>query len=88
MMGIPQHFSAELSLQHQVLFVLSLLKEASVDDITAELIELRGVATEGAVLNLTIEAEDQLEKMHNDGIVKQITEPDKITHFILKPNKL
>ncbi len=49
---------------------------------TAELIELRGVATEGAVLNLTIEVEDQLVKMHNEGLIKQIMEPDKKKFFI------
>lgn len=88
MMEIPQHFSPELSLQQQVLFVLSLFKKASVDDITAELIELRGVAAEGGVLNLTIEVEDQLVKMHNEGLIKQIMEPDKKKHFLLKQNTL
>ncbi len=51
------------------------------------MIELRGVATEGAVLNLTIEVEDQLVKMHNEGLIKQIMEPDK-KHFLLKQNTL
>ncbi len=88
MMEIPQHFSPELSLQQQVLFVLSLLKKASVDDITAELIELRGVAAEGAVLNLTIEVEDQLVKMHNEGLIKQIMEPDKKKPFLLEQKTL
>lgn len=88
MMEIPQHFSPALSLQQQVLFVLSLFKKASVDDITAELIELRGVAAEGAVLNLTIEVEDQLVKMHNEGLIKQIMEPGKKKNFLLKQNTL
>lgn len=68
--------------------MLSLLKKASVDAITAELIELRGVATQGAVLNLTIEVEDQLVKMHKEGLIKKIMEPDKKKHFLLKQNSL
>lgn len=58
-MVIPEHFKNELSLREQILFVLSILKKATADEMTMELMELEGIATEEGVANLTIEVKNE-----------------------------
>lgn len=80
-MNIPKHFSAQQPLSEQVLYVLTLLKKATAQQIAMELTELKGISTEEGVADLNIEVEDTLQKLHVEQIVKQLTEPDKKVHY-------
>jgi hypothetical protein len=62
-MQTPQHFSDSLSLSEQILYALATLKEATADPIVTELMELRGIATEDGLEDLTIDINKELEKL-------------------------
>jgi len=80
-MNIPKHFSPQQSLPEQILYVLSLLKKATADEIAMELMELKGISTEEGVASLNIEVENALNQLHEERLVKQLTEPDKKVHY-------
>lgn len=83
-MLIPEHFTKQLSLKEQILFVLSILKKATADEVAIELMELKGVATEEGVANLTIEVKNELKKMQEAHILKELTEADKQVRYCIK----
>lgn len=82
-MNIPQHFSSHLSLSEKVLYVLSLLKKATADEVTTEIMELQGTATEEGVADLTIATTEALNHLQCEGLLKMETESDKQTRFKL-----
>ena len=76
-------YSTNLSLGEKVVYALSLLKKATVDEVATEIVELDGIATEEGVADITIEIQEQLNKLHDDGEVKMVTEQDKKTRYSL-----
>ncbi len=82
-MLLPEHFTKQLSLKEQILFVLSILKKATADEVTMELMELKGIATEEGVANLTIEVKNELKKMQEAHLLKQVTETDKQVRYVV-----
>lgn len=80
-MNRPNHFSVEQSLPEQILYVLSLLKKATPEQIAMDLMELKGVSTEEGVANLNREVENTLHKLHDEKLVKQLTEADKKLYY-------
>lgn len=85
-MNVPEGFSNNLSLNEKVLYVLSLLKKATADEVTMEIMELQGTVTEEGVAELTITTTEALKQMQHDGVVKMETESDKQTRYALKKN--
>lgn len=82
-MLLPEHFTKQLSLKEQILFVLSILKKATADEVAMELMELKGIATEEGVANLTIEVKNELKKMQEAHLLKQVTETDKQVRYVV-----
>lgn len=60
---IPPHYSASLSFEQQLLYVLSQMKKGSAGEIAAELMELQGVSSEDGVADLTVQTEKELDKL-------------------------
>ena len=76
-LSIPEYYSDKMSFEQQLLFALSTLKKGSANEISIELMELKGISTEDGVADLTVHTEKQLEKLCNGGIVKLIKEKHK-----------
>jgi hypothetical protein len=86
-MQTPQHFSDSLSLSEQILYALATLKEATADTIVTELMELRGIATEDGLEDLTIEINKELEKLFEAGrIRKEGSQNESVYAFLAQPN--
>jgi len=68
-MPVPEHFSSQLSLQQQMIYVLSLQEKGTPEEIAMELMELRGIASEDRVADLTTAIENELQKMEKEGLV-------------------
>lgn len=86
-MQTPQHFSDSLSLSEQILYALATLKEATADTIVTELMELRGIATEDGLEDLTIEINKELEKLVEAGrIRKECSQNESVYAFLAQPN--
>ena len=62
-------YKKSLSFKEKVLYVLSFLKKASAEDVSAEIIELDGLSAEEEVMEMTIETKEQLNKLYEDGEV-------------------
>lgn len=86
-MTVPQHFSSQLSLQQQVVYVLSLQKKGTPEEIAMELIELRGIASEDHVANLTTAIENELQKMEKEGLATTEEEKDQPVRYRLPNSK-
>lgn len=82
-MNIPAHFSEATSFREQVLYVLSVLKKGSAGEVAMELMELKGISSEEGVAELTIETEQELEKLCNDGLAEVIREKREKKRFAL-----
>lgn len=80
---IPANFSEELSFEQQALFVLSKLKKGSAGEIAAELMELKGVASEHGVADLTVYVERQLEKLSAEGTIQAIREKHEKKRYLI-----
>jgi hypothetical protein len=86
-MQTPQHFSDSLSLSEQILYALATLKEATADTIVTELMELRGIATEDGLEDLTIEINKELEKLFESGRIRKEGSQNKSVYaFLAQPN--
>lgn len=62
-MNMPVHFSDKLPLREQILYVLSLMKKGAATEVAMGLIELKGVSSEEGVAELTVQVEQELEKI-------------------------
>lgn len=83
MESIPQHFTEAASLKEKVLFVLSVLQKASADEVAMEIMELQGIASEEGVAALTIDVEDELANMAEQGTVIVVKEHRQKKRFSL-----
>lgn len=83
-MKIPDQFSGQLPLREQITYVLSLIPEATADEVAMELMELRGIATEEGVADLTFEATHELEKMLDEELVKKASANGDAMRFCLQ----
>jgi len=83
-MPVPEHFSTRLSLQQQVVYVLSLQEEGTPEEIAMELIELRGIASEERVADLTVAIENELQKMEKVGLVRAEKETGQPSRYRLQ----
>jgi hypothetical protein len=83
-MNIPAQFSDELSFSDQVLYVLSVMQKAAASEVAMELMELKGVSSEEGVAELTIETEQELEKLCEAGAVVVVKERREKNRYALK----
>jgi hypothetical protein len=86
-MNIPENYSGDLSLNEKALYVLSLLKKATADEVAMEIMELQGTSSEEGVADLTIATAEALKYLQHEGPVKMETESDKQTRYSLKKNQ-
>lgn len=84
---VPDSYSSDLSLQDKVLYVLSLLQRANVDEVAMEIIELQGIASKEGVAEITAAVNEELQLLHKIGAVKIINAPELKSHFILKQER-
>lgn len=73
-MNIPCHYSDELPFREQVLYALSVIRRGTVAEVMVELIELKGLSTEESVADLTIETNEELEKMSREKVIDSSTD--------------
>ena len=83
-MNVSNQYSEHLQLNEKVLYVLSLLKKATADEVAMEIMELQGTTTEEGVADLTITTAEALKHLQHEGLVKMETESDKQTRYSLK----
>jgi hypothetical protein len=83
-MNTASKYSANLSLSQKIVYVLSLLKKATTDEIAMEIMELDGISSEEGVAEITIEIEEQLQKLHEEDVATFVTEHDKKVKYFLK----
>lgn len=70
----PQNFDEALSLRDRIIHVLSIMHKGSAKEVAAEVIELQGIASEEGVEEITIDIENELEKMLEEALVVEVRE--------------
>ena len=83
-MNIQAHFSDAKTFREHVLHVLSVLKKGSAGEVAMELMELKGVSSEEGVAELTIETEQELDKLCEMGTVEVVKEHREKNRYTLK----
>lgn len=68
------HFDEAISLRERILHVLSLMHKGSAREVAAEVVELQGIASEEGVAEVTVDIENELEKMLEEGVVVEVKE--------------
>lgn len=83
-MNIPAQYSDKLPLREQILYILSVLKKGAASEVAIELMELKGISSEEGVADLTIETEQELEKLYGEDIVVIVREKREKNRYALK----
>jgi hypothetical protein len=87
MLAIPQHFTEAETLRAKVLYVLSVIHKASADEVALEIMELQGIASEEGVAALTIDVEEELQRLCDEGDVTIVKEHRQKKRYSLLPDK-
>jgi hemerythrin len=74
MQAIPEHFAEANSLRDQILYVLTVMHKGSAHEVAAEVIELKGIASEDEVEDVTVSIEKELEELCAEGVVAELRE--------------
>lgn len=74
MSNIPQHFPETATLREKILYLLSILHKASADEVAMEIMELQGIASEDGVGALTIDVDEEIQRLCDEGLVVPIKE--------------
>ena len=74
------HYPYGSSLEEKVIAVLKLFKEPTIEEITAELIELQGIASEEGVAECSVSVEEVLNSLVAAGKV-QVSEANKTKRY-------
>ena len=82
-MKIPEHFSDELSFEEQLLYVLSVLKKGSANEIAIELMELKGISSEEGVSDLAVHTERELERLQMEKKVNVLRERHEKKRYVI-----
>jgi flagellar basal body-associated protein FliL len=80
-------YDSSLPLREKVLYVLSILKKESINELSVEIMELDGLSTEEGVSELTIEIEREINRLHEEGVVTKVKEHRQKTRYILSESK-
>ncbi len=83
-MNIVNHYDNTLSLKEKVLYMLSILKKATADEVAMEIMELQGTSTEEGVAELNVAVREALKELQHEGLLKMQTEKDKQIRYFLK----
>ncbi|HYH14994.1 MAG TPA: hypothetical protein VD794_07235 [Flavisolibacter sp.] len=80
---IPQNFTEAASLRDKVRYVLNVLHKASADEVAMEVMELQGIASEEGVAALTIDVEEELQQLMEEGLITAVKEHRQKKRFSL-----
>jgi DNA-binding PadR family transcriptional regulator len=83
MATIAKHFSEASSIRDMILYVLSVMHKGSAAEVAAEIVELQGIASEEEVADITITIEQELEKLLEEGLVKELREHRQRKRYLL-----
>ena len=71
------------SVREKILYVVSTLEKASTDEIAMEIMELDGISTEECVAENTIEIENEVNKLCDDGVLNKLKEHRQKVRYVL-----
>ena len=74
------------TLRDKILYVLSVMKKASPQEVAAEIMELDEISTEDGIEDISIDIEKEIDKMYEEGIVNKIKEQRQKSRYTLNTN--
>jgi hypothetical protein len=83
MSNVSHHFPETATLREKILYILTVLHKASADEVAMELMEMQGIASEEGVANLTIDVEEEIQKLQEEGRIVTVKEHRQKKRFSL-----
>ena len=81
-----EKYDKSKTLRDKILYVLSVMEKASPHEMAAEIMELDEITTEDGIEDISIDIENEIDKMHEEGIVNKIKEHRQKTRYTLNTN--
>jgi hypothetical protein len=82
-MIVPEKYSSTSSLRDKIIYVISVLKSPTPDEVAMEIMELQGISTEDGVADLRKDTAEELKRLCAAGLVVKVKEHHKKTTYIL-----
>ena len=82
-MATNEKYDKSKPLRDKILYVLSVMEKASPHEVAGEIMELDEISTEDGVEDISIDIENELNKLHEEGLVSRLKEHKEKRRFIL-----
>lgn len=76
-------YDSSYSLRDKILYVLSVMEKASANEVAMEITELEDISTEEGVAEVTIEVENGINKLCDEGVVHKPKEHRQKVRYVL-----
>lgn len=86
-MIIPKTYQTITSLRDKILFVFTKLEKASADEVAMEIMELDGISSEDGVSEITLEVNNEIKQLCEEGVIHKIKEHrQKVRYTLINGN--
>ena len=86
-MQMVEKYDQSKSLRDKILYVLSVMEKASWHEVAMEIIELDEISTEEGVADVSVEIENELDKLYEEGIVTKLKEHRQKRRYVLNKER-
>lgn len=83
-MPANEKYDKSKPLRDKILYVLSVIEKASPNEVAAEIMELDEISTEDGVEDISVDIENELGKLYEQGAVRKLKEHKQKRRYTLK----
>lgn len=87
-MATNEKYDKSKPLRDKILYVLSVMEKASPHEVAGEIMELDEISTEDGVEDISIDIENELNELHEEGVVSRLKEHKEKRRFILNQKNI
>ena len=83
-MATNEKYDKSKPLRDKIIYVLSVIEKASPHEVAAEIMELDEISTEDGVEDISVDIENELDKLYEEGVLTKLKEHKQKRRFALK----
>jgi hypothetical protein len=80
---VTEKYDKSKPLRDKIIYVLSVMEKASPHEVAGEIMELDEISTEDGVEDISIDIENEIEKLCEEGIVSKLKEHKQKRRYVL-----
>jgi hypothetical protein len=80
---VPEKYDSSKPLREKIMYVLSILEKGSANEIAMEIVELEGTSSEESVADITLETNNILAKLCDEGVVEKLVEHRQKVRYVI-----